>query len=219
MFRGVSMKKSVVKAQSPSHLHLLWSWVIYFALYFLTEKLIPWESCHVIHSVLDDHIPFCEVFVIPYVFWYGLILFSLLYFLRHNADSFKKLQIYIIITQIAAMTIYILFPNRQDLRPVDFPRENVFTAIISWLYAIDTSTNVCPSLHVAYSIAMASVWVKEKAVRPQWKVFIVIAVVLICMSTVLIKQHSVLDGLAALPICLFAEILLYRDYYKEKWHP
>ena len=199
-----------------SHLKLLLGWVGYFTLYFLTENLIPRESCYVIHSPLDDLIPFCEVFIIPYVFWYGLIVISLLYFLLYNVSSFKKLQSYIIITQVAAMAIYILFPNRQDLRPAEFPRENIFTQMISWLYAFDTSTNVCPSLHVAYSLGIASVWVKEQGVSRWWKVFVVVSVILICLSTMFIKQHSVLDAFAALPICAAAEGILYRDYYRAK---
>jgi len=219
------MKKPVVdyrqfrlsKLHDPqfSHLKLLLGWVGYFTLYFLTENLIPRENCHVVYSPLDDLIPFCEVFIIPYVFWYALIVISLLYFLLYNVESFKKLQTYIIITQVAAMTIYILFPNRQDLRPTEFPRENVFTQVISWLYAFDTSTNVCPSLHVAYSLGIASVWVKEKDVSRWWKAFVVVAVILICMSTAFIKQHSVLDAFAALPICAAAELILYRNYYKK----
>ncbi|MBP3478034.1 MAG: phosphatidic acid phosphatase [Oscillospiraceae bacterium] len=201
-----------------SHLKLLLGWVGYFALYFLTENLIPRENCYVVHSPLDDLIPFCEYFIIPYVFWYGLIVVSLLYFLLYNVDSFKKLQTYIIITQVAAMAIYIIFPNRQDLRPTEFPRENIFTEIISWLYAFDTSTNVCPSLHVAYSLGIASVWVKEKGVSRWWKAFVVVAVILICLSTAFIKQHSIVDAFAALPICAAAELILYRDYYNKKRH-
>ena len=222
------MKKPVVdyrqfrlsKLNDPqfSHLKLLLGWVGYFALYFLTENLIPRENCYVIHAPLDDLIPFCELFIIPYVFWYALIVISLLYFLLYNVDSFKKLQTYIIITQVAAMAIYILFPNRQDLRPAEFPRENIFTEIISWLYAFDTSTNVCPSLHVAYSLGIASVWIKEKGVSRWWKAFVVVAVILICLSTAFIKQHSIVDAFAALPICAAAELILYRDYYKNKRH-
>ena len=35
-----------------SHLKLLFGWVVYFAFYFLTENLIPEESCHVVHCYL-----------------------------------------------------------------------------------------------------------------------------------------------------------------------
>ena len=63
-----------------SHLKLLLGWIIYFSMYFLTENLIPSEKCIVVHGRLDDLIPFCEWFVIPYVFWYLLIVITLLYF-------------------------------------------------------------------------------------------------------------------------------------------
>lgn len=199
-----------------SHLKLLLGWLGYFALYILTENLIPPESCHVVHCALDDIIPFCEFFLIPYVGWYFLIVASLLYFMLYNVESFKKLQIYIIITQVAAMIIYISFPNMQELRPEVFPRDNIFTEAISLLYAVDTNTNVCPSLHVAYSIGIASVWLKEKGVSRWWKVFIVIAVILICFSTAFIKQHSVVDFFAALPVCLLAEGMVFGKYWRSR---
>ncbi|MBQ1264296.1 MAG: phosphatase PAP2 family protein [Oscillospiraceae bacterium] len=220
------MKKPVVdlrqfrlsKLNDPqfSHLLLLLSWFGYFAMYFLTETFIPRESCHVVHCALDDIVPFCEWFVIPYVFWYLLVFGSLVYFAVYNPNSFRNLQWYIIITQIVAMAVYILYPNRQDLRPDVMPRENALTAVISFLYSFDTSTNVCPSLHVAYSLGIASVWLKEKDVSVLWKIAIVVMVILICLSTSFIKQHSVVDILAALPLGVLAEILVYRVRWRKK---
>lgn len=199
-----------------SHLKLLLGWVGYFALYFLTENLIPAEKCHPIHCGLDDIIPFCEWFLLPYVFWYALIVFSLGYFALYDVDSFKKLQTFIIITQVVAMAVYILYPNCQNLRPDEFSRDNFLTDCIGFLYAFDTNTGVCPSLHCAYSIGIASVWLKAKDVSKIWKAFVVIAVILICLSTMFIKQHSAVDFFAALPVCLLAEILVFKVFYKKK---
>ena len=199
-----------------SHLKLLLGWVGYFALYFLTENLIPVEKCHPIHCGLDDIIPFCEWFLLPYVFWYALIVFSLGFFALYDVDSFKKLQTFIIITQVVAMAVYILYPNCQNLRPDEFSRDNFLTDCIGFLYAFDTNTGVCPSLHCAYSIGIASVWLKAKDVSKIWKAFVVIAVILICLSTMFIKQHSAVDFFAALPVCLLAEILVFKVFYKKK---
>ncbi|MBQ8003676.1 MAG: phosphatase PAP2 family protein [Oscillospiraceae bacterium] len=206
------------KINSPefSHLKLLLGWVVYFVMYFVTERLIPVESCHVIHSRLDDMIPFCEYFVIPYVGWYFLVFGSLLYFLFYNVPSFTKLQKYIIFTQVVAMAIYILYPNMQDLRPEIFPRDNILSRLVGVLYTADTNTNVFPSLHVGYSIAIASVWLKEKNASVLWKSFVVMFVVLVCLSTAFIKQHSVLDAFAAMAMCLIAEVIVYRDWWKTK---
>ena len=191
------------------HLQLLFGWVGYFMLYFLTENIIPAESCYSVHMFLDDWIPFCEWFIIPYVFWYLLIVFSLGYFLLYDIPSFKALQKYIIITQVLAMTAYILFPTRQDLRPEIFPRDNFLTDCIAFLYRFDTNTGVCPSLHVAYSLGIASVWLRKKDAHWLWKSFVVVAVILICLSTMFIKQHSAVDFFAALPVCLMAEWIVF----------
>lgn len=196
-----------------AHLKLLFGWVGYFCLYFLTENLIPAEKCYSVHIPLDDMIPFCEWFVIPYVSWYLLIVFSLGYFALYNIDSFKRLSKYIIITQVIAMTIYIIFPSRQDLRPVEFAQDNILTKIVGILYALDTNTGVCPSLHVGYSLGIASVWLKERSASLVWKIALVLWVILICISIMFVKQHSALDLFAALPMCLLAELVVYRDRY------
>ncbi len=220
------MKKPVVdyknfrlsKINTPeySHLKLLLGWVGYFVLYFLTENLIPIEKCHVIHCRLDDIIPFCEWFLIPYTFWYLLIAISLLYFALYDIDSFKKLQTYIIITQIVAMAVYIIYPSCQNLRPQEFVNDNLLTDVLGFIYAFDTNTGVCPSLHCAYSIGIASVWVKAKNVSKAWKIFTVVATVLICLSTMFVKQHSAVDFFAAIPVCILAEVLVFKVIYKSK---
>lgn len=191
------------------HLHLLWGWVVYFILYALTENLIPAESCHVIHSALDDRIPFNEWFVILYTGWYFLILLSLGYFLLYSVKSFKRLQTYIIIVQALAMVIYILYPSRQDLRPERFPRDNLLTDLVALVYAIDTPTGVCPSLHVAISVAIASTWLREKRAKPWLKGGITLICLGVCLSVAFVKQHSVIDILAAIPICLAAEWFVF----------
>ena len=193
-----------------SHLKLLAGWIVYFIMYFLTENLIPASSCHVMHCFIDDLIPFNEIFVIFYVSWYLLIVGSLLYFMLYNIESFKNLSKYIIITQVVAVMVYIVYPSRQDLRPEVFADDNLLTQLLGLLYTADTNTGVCPSLHVAYSLGIASVWIKEKDVSILVRTFVVVLAVLICLSTMFIKQHSAVDVIAALPLGLLAEILVFH---------
>ncbi|MBQ9198165.1 MAG: phosphatase PAP2 family protein [Clostridia bacterium] len=221
------MKKPVVdyrqfrlsKLNDPafSHLKLLLGWVVYFGFYFLTENLIPLEKCHVIHCALDDIIPFNELFVIPYTSWYVLIVISLLYFALYNVDGFKRLSVFIMITQAVAMAVYIIYPSRHEMRPDVFPRENFLTWIMSLIYAFDTPSGICPSLHVAYSLGIASVWCKEKSAPRWWKIFVVVLVAVISISTTFVKQHSFVDVVAALPLGLLAEAIVYRDFWRQKW--
>ncbi len=199
-----------------AHLKLLLGWVGYFILYFLTENLIPLEKCHLIHSPLDDLIPFNEWFFIPYTFWFFLVAGSLLWFLLYDVESFKGLSKFIIVTQVVAMAVYIIYPSRQDLRPEVFPRDNFLTHVAAFIYAFDTPTGVCPSLHVAYSMGIASTWVKKQDAPTAWKVFVVLAAVVISIATAFVKQHSVVDILWALPLSLLAEWIVYRRWWRDR---
>ena len=78
------------KLNEPQFKHLLFllGWIGYFALYFLTERFIDPAKCYTVHSPLDDIIPFCEWFILPYVGWYLLIVGSLLYLMFYNPDNF-----------------------------------------------------------------------------------------------------------------------------------
>lgn len=206
------------KLNDPEFSHLKWlaGWIFYFTMYFVTENLIPYERCRPVHCALDDVIPFCEYFAIPYIFWYFLVFGSLLYFGMYKPKSFIDLQKYIIVTQVVAMTIYVLFPNRQDLRPTEFVNNNIFTQALGFLYSFDTCTGVCPSLHVAYSFGLVSIWTKEKDVSGLWKGFIVFCAIIISMATAFVKQHSTVDIFAALPVCLLAEAIVYGKRYQGK---
>lgn len=211
-----TFRLSKINEPQFEHLKYLLGWVGYFILYFLTENLIPYEKCYPIHSWLDDVIPFCEYFVIPYVGWYLLIVGSLIYFALYNPDNFKNMMKFIIVTQVVAMAIYIIFPNRQDLRPEVFVRDNIFTDIVGLLYTFDTNTGVCPSLHVAYSIGIASTWLKEKSASNLCKTLITIFCFLVCISVAFVKQHSVLDVFAAIPVCILAEWIAFRKFYRRR---
>lgn len=213
-YRG--LRPSNIHTPQFNHLLYLLGWVGYFVLYFLTENLIPRDNCYPVHSPLDDIIPFCELFAIPYVGWYLLIVGSLLFFALYNPENFKGLMKFIIVTQIVAMAIYIIFPNRQDLRPDEFTRDNILTDCMRLIYSVDTSTNVCPSLHVAYSIGIASTFLKEKSVSKLVKTLITIFCFLVCISVAFVKQHSVVDIYVAIPVCLLAEWIAFGSSY---WLP
>ena len=146
--------------------------------------------------------------------WYALVFGALAYTLFFDVPKFRKLQIFIIITQVIAMTCYVIYPSRQDLRPEVFERQNVLTALMAFIYSFDTSTGVCPSLHVGYSLGILSVALKDRELGTGWKALLGFVVLMICLAVCVVKQHSALDVFWALPMCLAAEIVTYgKDYW------
>ncbi len=213
-YRGFSIRR--LNEPRFSHLKLLLGWVAYFSLYFLTENLIPRDRCHVIHCAIDDIIPFREEWVIIYVAWYLFVAGSLAWTLFFRVDGFKGMQKYIIVTQLTAMACYVIFPSIQLLRPEIFPRHNFFTWVLGIIYAFDTPTGVCPSLHVAYSAGIVSAALKDRALPRFWKAAASVFLLLVCLAVCFVKQHSFVDVAAAVPLCLLAEVLVYGKNY---WLP
>ena len=202
-----------------AHVKLWLTWAVYFVLFFLTENLIPAEKCHPVHCFLDDIIPFNEYFLVFYCGWYVLVFGSLVYYFFYDVQRFRELDLFIFTTQMAAMACYIFWPSRQDLRPEVFPRENVFTWIMGLIYTFDTNTGVCPSLHVAYSLAIVSVMVKDDQLKKPFKVLVTCFCLMVCLSTAFVKQHSVVDIFAALPVVLLGEVLIYgKSYWAPRLH-
>lgn len=160
---------------------------------------------------LDDKIPFCEYFALPYVMWYPFMFGTGLFLLIRDHEGFKRYMTFIGIAFGITLLFCAVFPNGQDLRPAEFPRSNLFTAILGGLYSVDDNQNVLPSMHVLGSLAAAAGWYMSPAVKSRWiKSGTVILAVLISVSTVFVKQHSALDIFVALPIAVVLFIIIYK---------
>ena len=196
---------SKIGTSEYNHLKLLLYWPVFMLFFLYVERLSSTAVYRPVHCALDDLIPFCEFFLIPYLFWFVYLIGMHVYALLYDIDAFRLLMRFVIVSYSLSMTIYLLFPTCQELRPTEFLRDNSFTRFLHYFYQFDTNTNVCPSLHVVGSVA---VWLTSRKIQrfqtAGWKFAFGMAAVLICISTVFLKQHSVLDVLAAVPICLIA---------------
>ncbi|NLL73896.1 MAG: phosphatase PAP2 family protein, partial [Clostridiales bacterium] len=109
--------------------------------------------------------------------------------------------------------IYTLWPNGHYLRVNlnTLGRSNIFTKLLGMIYAVDTSTNVFPSIHVYNSIgAMIAIRTSEKLRPIKWlQISALILTILICMSTVFLKQHSILDVFGG----IILSIIMYGIVY------
>lgn len=184
------------------HLKLLLYWPAFGAAFFAVERLWIREDYFPISCTLDSAIPFCELFVLPYLFWFIFLAGIHLYAMLYDTASFRKLMKFIAISYSIALVIYIVFPNCQELRPAVFPRDNVLTRFMAGFYQFDTNTNVCPSLHVIGSAAVLScAWHSKHFSTLGWRAAFTVTALLISVSTVFLKQHSLVDVLVALPLC------------------
>ena len=203
-----------MKAYLKNHQHFLA--LLYLPVYLLWYVLLEVRDLPDYDSVycpMDDWIPCCEWFVIPYVMWYGYLAAVGLYLMVRDRGEFLRCCIFVFGGMSLCLLICTVFPNGQDLRPAVFPRENLLTALVQGIYAADTNTNVLPSMHVLASMAVHTAVNRSRTplLRKRWVKRASLALcILICLATVFIKQHSVLDGLAAILLYFPLYWLVYR---------
>lgn len=211
-------KKERAKSLIKKYKH---AWVflyvfIYMPWFCYLEKHVT-RNYHVIHSVIDDKIPFVEYFIVPYLLWFVFIAVVFLYFFFTDVDGFYKMAK----LTFAGMTIFLiistLMPNGLNLRPVYFERDNVFVTLVKMVYRADTPTNVFPSLHVFNSLGACIAIYHSDALRKHkavcWGSYILAA--LIILATVFLKQHSVLDVIAAFLLAYVLHQVVYEPVRKE----
>ena len=190
---------------------LLLFWPIFGLLFLYLERMREVPDYYEMHCALDDFIPFNEWFIIPYMFWFVYLIGMISYTFFKEKDVFVQLMKYLIATNMAAVVIFFVFPTVQNLRPDVFPRDNVLTRFIGAFYRFDTDTNVCPSLHVVDSLAVLSAALRSRRFgqsRP-WRFAFRVACMLICISTVFLKQHSAIDLVVGAFVGAIAEHMVY----------
>ena len=201
------------KIKEPQYRHLWWLlfWPAYLMRYFLIENCNPAQSYHVMHCFLDDKIPFHEGFLIFYGCWYVFIVGIHLYTLLYDVDTFKRYSKFLCVSITMSTAIFLLYPSCQNLRPETFPRDNLLSRTVGLIYAVDTCTNVFPSEHVIGALAaLAAAAHTDRLRKPGRLLPLTVLTVLICVSTLCLKQHSALDVLGALPICIISYLLCYE---------
>ena len=207
------------RIKEPQYRHFLWLlfWPIYWLRYPLIELFNPAAEYKLIQCFLDNLIPFNELFLIPYMLWMPGMLLMCVYALRHDTELFMKYSKFLTIAMSISSVCFLVYPSCQNLRPTIFPRDNFLTDCVKLLYAVDTSTNVFPSEHVIGSIAVWLTAMNSRKLRnSSWIMFISLFSIITCLSTVFLKQHSVLDAVAAVPVCAVAYYLSFIKSTKGK---
>ncbi|MBE6571656.1 MAG: phosphatidic acid phosphatase [Ruminococcaceae bacterium] len=212
-------------SETYRHLLLLIYWPIYGALFWFVETHYSkfydklGIELHEMYLPIDDMIPFNELFVIPYVFWFLYIVLSIAYTLFYDVDMFKKMSYFIMITYTCALISYYTYPTMQCLRPESFARDNFLVDFMRDFYAYDTNTNVCPSVHVFGSISSTIAFAGTKKLGSGIKITAHVMNVLIILSTLFLKQHSVIDAVVALVISAVAYVIVFRPGIFAKRKP
>ena len=210
----MTRKKLLDLLNRYKHAWILSYFIVYMIWFNYLESTIT-THFNEIHVTLDDYIPFCEYFVIPYILWFGYVAWGVIFTAVHNKTDFYKLCSVLFTGMTIFLVVSTIYPNGHYLRPYYFSHHNFCTSLCEWLYSTDTPTNLFPSIHVYNSLAIHFAVINSKELQSKKTVQLVslILCVSIILSTMFIKQHSVFDVSTA----LILGFVMYHLVYVKNW--
>lgn len=207
------MKSSRLKQLSKKYWHIVFAlYIPVYLISFFSIEHIEYDYVTIIHSPIDDMIPFCKYFIIPYLLWFLYMTLPIIFFFFYSREEFIKYVSFLIIGMSTCLILYVVFPSGLELRPEHVDSSDIFGALVNFIYMADNPYNVCPSIHCLNSFG-AHIAIRKCEYFKQRPAFIYcsfILVVLICLSTFFLKQHSVYDCLTAVPMAVVLYLLIYR---------
>ena len=193
------------------HIWLLGYAFIYIPWFLYLEKTVT-SDYHLIYNKLDDYIPFNEYFIVPYLLWFFYVACTLIFFFFKSTSDYYKTCAFLFIGMTISLIVCTIYPNGTNLRPIIDADKNIFTAMVTKLYSKDTCTNVLPSIHVFNSIVIHNSIIHSPLLKKYKKLKCAsfILMVLICIATVTLKQHSIVDVIASIIMFCILYPLIYR---------
>jgi membrane-associated phospholipid phosphatase len=170
-----------------------------FFLYFPMENRKV--KGHFLQTKLDKKLPIITAFVIPYLLFFPYVFGVYIWAYASNSSDFIQLAVAIIAVSILTTIIYLTYPSMM-VRP--FQRGRLITnswtdKLVKRIERFDKPNNVFPSNHVAYSLIITLFLV---TIAPQFAWIFWLIFLFISASTVLIKQHDLIDIPAAVVLAV-----------------
>ncbi|MCM3717395.1 phosphatase PAP2 family protein [Fictibacillus phosphorivorans] len=161
-------------------------------------------------TAVDYQIPFVEIFVVPYVLWYAFIFLMFVYFCLYDRAIYYRTLLSFCVGMLVCYVIYFFFQTTVP-RP-ELVGNGILTNMVRYVYGADQPFNCFPSIHVLSSYLMilgirhSKLWTIKKDIIVSSISYSII------LSTLFVKQHVVLDVVAAV---LLGSLLFKLFYYLE----
>ncbi len=197
-----------IKIKACKHGLFFLLFILIEVFYFLTH--LRDIDYNLVHVSLDDMIPFLPVFVIPYVVWYVYVPGGMLYNFFVDKNAFCKQILTVISGMAISIIIFCIYPTTVDFRP-SAEGDGFFLWVCRLLFSNDKPVNVLPSMHCFEAVIIHLTAFRNEKLRRNITLRIgsIILSVLICLSTVFIKQHSVVDLVSGVALAYILYFLIY----------
>ena len=173
------------------------------------------EEVYSLVTSLDQATPFIKYFALPYSIWIFYIYVCLLYFFKKDVNLYYR---GVVTYTVCALTCYLIYAVFQTTVPRPaLTGDDPFTWLVSYIYNRDQPFNCFPSIHCFSSyMVMRLIWASPA--RNRRNVTLITGMSsLIILSTLFVKQHVILDVLAAIVLveCVLAVVVFVEEIARE----
>ncbi|WP_026895164.1 phosphatase PAP2 family protein [Clostridiisalibacter paucivorans] len=185
--------------------------VILNMLYLWTNRLNM--QIHLTELFIDKHIPLVKYMIIPYFFWYIYVWMVFFYLAVKDEKLFFTHSKATIISKSICIILFLVYPTFV-IRP-EITGQDIFSKALIHLYASDNPVNALPSIHVLQTILTHIAIINIRNATKKLKISSSIISMLIILSTVMTKQHNIIDVFAAYILAIIVIKIVYLLDYKK----
>lgn len=168
------------------------------AAFFIPKLFIEDASFHDFSISLDAYIPFVPEFIYIYILSYFFWFVTPFFCVSSGPDRFYRWLNANIISLLICSVFFLALPA--TLKRPDVVPDSLTTYLLALIYKCDTPTNLLPSIHCLLSWFCFIGVRGQKKIPLQYRIFSLVFALLICASTVLVRQHTLVDIFSALAL-------------------
>lgn len=163
-------------------------------------------------DVIDNAIPILPIFAIFYIWSYIFWFFAPVMASISGKEQFKKFVIGQLLAYFVGFIIYIIMPTYMDRVEeglIEYSQSGHW--LLNIIYSIDggrCAFNLLPSYHCMTSTYSFLAVYRQEKISKGYRIYSLVIAILICMSTVFIKQHYFMDTIVGIGIAIICYVLV-----------
>lgn len=189
----------------PPSMLLLFSLI---PLYIFIPAVFPPPARFAPELPLDRALPLIPSWALVYGALYLFLILLPILVVRQDALIRRTVHAYLLVWISAYAFFFVLYPT-QAPRPEVVPVEGFGAWGLRALYSSDPPYNCFPSLHVAHSFVSAF---SSHRVHGRLGIVAITCAFLVAVSTLVTRQHYILDAIAGIGLAILAWLIFLRGY-------
>ncbi len=191
-------------ARRPLLLMLLYNCGVYWLTQLMTAGAVHYD----LTLGLDRAVPFVPSFIIIYILAYVQWVAGYIVIVRDSPERCFRVISGEMLTKTACLICFLFLPTvmtRPEVTGTDF-----FSRVTGLIYALDAPDNLFPSIHCVESWICFRGILGAKTAGRGYKLFMLLFSLLVFASTVLVKQHVLVDVISGVALAELGQWLARR---------